>query len=109
MNRRELLAATAAFPGAAWLAGCASAAAPAASATAAPPAPLAPFADTEAWWKALRDQFYLADGIFMNTGTFGASPRAVVEATIRHLMAFETVFHQQGVDEAKLLRLLGTL
>ena len=109
MNRRELLAATAAFPGAAWLAGCASAVSTTSASTSAPVAPVAPFSDSEAWWKALRDQFYLADGIFMNTGTFGASPRAVVEATLRHLMAFETVFHQQGVDETKLLQMLGTL
>lgn len=108
MNRRDLLALAALFPGAGWLTACAAASS-AASATAPDAAPLAPFADTEAWWMALRDQFYLADGIFLNTGTFGASPRPVVEATIRHLTAFETVFHQQGVDEAKLLRLLGTL
>ncbi|MEP6745214.1 MAG: aminotransferase class V-fold PLP-dependent enzyme, partial [Gemmatimonadota bacterium] len=57
----------------------------------------------------LRSQFYLADGIFFNTGTFGASPRAVVEATIAHLTAFETVFHQRGVDGAKLFRDLGAL
>ena len=112
MNRREILAASLAFPGAGWLAACA--AAPSASGTpsvapTAPSAPLAPFADTEAWWKDLRKQFYIADGIFLNTGTFGASPRAVVDATIRHLTAFETVFHQQGVDEAKLLSALGAL
>lgn len=109
MNRRELLAAATLFPGAGWLAACASASTSSASTPVAPYAPLAPFSDTEAWWKALRDQFYLADGVFLNTGTFGASPRAVVETTIAHLKAFETVFHQQGVDEAKLLAKLGAL
>ena len=109
MNRRDLLALAALFPGAGWLTACATGAGASGSPSPAPTAPLAPYADTEAWWKALRDQFYLADGIFLNTGTFGASPRAVVEATVRHLTAFETVFHQQGVDETKLLRMLGTL
>src|ERR1041385_2258370 len=95
MNRREILAAAAAFPGAAWLTGCAAAsssASPSASASLPGATPPAPFADTEGWWKDLRKQFYIADGIFLNTGTFGASPRAVVDATIRHLTAFETVF-----------------
>ena len=75
----------------------------------APVAPLAPFSNEERWWADLRKQFYIADGIFFNTGTFGASPRAVVDATIAHLTAFETVFKQQGVDGAKLFRSLGAL
>jgi selenocysteine lyase/cysteine desulfurase len=108
VNRRELLTAAALFPGAGWLAACAGASS-ASESTPAPRAPLAPFSDTEAWWRDLRRQFYLADGIFLNTGTFGASPRAVVDATIAHLLAFETVFHQQGVDGAKLFRSLGAL
>ena len=108
MKRRELLAAAALFPGAGWLSACAAAAS-SASASAAPAAPLAPFSDTEAWWRDLRQQFYVADGIFFNTGTFGASPRAVVDATIAHLTAFETVFTQQGVDGTKLFRALGAL
>ena len=110
MKRRELLAAAALFPGAGWLSACAAAASSAsASASAAPAPPLAPFSDTEAWWRDLRQQFYVADGIFFNTGTFGASPRAVVDATIAHLTAFETVFKQQGVDGTKLFRALGAL
>ena len=109
MNRREILAAAALFPGAGWLAACSAAASASGSATPAPAAPLAPFADDERWWKDLRKQFYIADGIFLNTGTFGASPRAVVDTTIAHLLAFETVFHQQGVDGTKLFRSLGAL
>ncbi|HEU4568995.1 MAG TPA: aminotransferase class V-fold PLP-dependent enzyme [Gemmatimonadales bacterium] len=109
-SRRDLLAAAVAFPGAGWLAGCAAAAAgPGAPAPEAELPPLPPFRDDEAWWRELRRRFYLADGIFMNTGTFGASPRAVVDATVRHLTAFETVFHQQPLDEGKLLRDLGAL
>jgi selenocysteine lyase/cysteine desulfurase len=109
MNRREILTAAALFPGAGWLAACASAASASGSPSAAPLAPLAPFSDNESWWRDLRRQFYIGDGIFLNTGTFGASPRAVVDATVAHLTAFETVFHQQGVDGAKLFRALGAL
>ena len=109
MNRREILAAAALFPGAGWLAACSAAASGSGSSSPAPHAPLAPFSDDERWWKDLRKQFYIADGIFFNTGTFGASPKAVVDATIAHLTAFETVFHQQGVDGAKLFRSLGAL
>jgi isopenicillin-N epimerase len=107
MNRRELMAAAALFPGAGWLAACAAGTSVTPSPW--PSAPLTPFTDTEAWWRDLRKQFYLADGLFFNTGTFGASPRPVVEATVRHLEAFETVFHQQGIDGAKLFRALGAL
>lgn len=109
MNRREVLAAAALFPGAGWLSACAAAASTASASTLAPAAPAAPFSNTEVWWRDLRNQFYLADGLFFNTGTFGASPRPVVDATIAHLTAFETVFHQQGVDGAKLFRALGAL
>ncbi len=109
MNRREILAAAALFPGAGWLAACSTASSVSGSPSPAPYAPLAPFSNDERWWRELRRQFYIADGIFFNTGTFGASPRAVVDATIAHLTAFETVFHQQGVDGAKLFRSLGAL
>ena len=108
MNRRDLLAAAALFPGAGWLAACTSVTS-SASIFGSPRPLLGPFVDNEAWWRSLRQQFYLTDGIFFNTGTFGASPRAVVGATIAHLTAFETVFHQQGVDGAKLFRALGAL
>lgn len=108
MNRRDLLAAAVLFPGAGWLAACTSVTS-SASISGSPRPLLGPFVDNEAWWRSLRQQFYLTDGIFFNTGTFGASPRAVVETTIAHLTAFETVFHQQGVDGAKLFRALGAL
>src|SRR5437868_10552634 len=82
MNRRDLVAAAALFPGAGWLAACAAASSAASASASAPVAPLAPFSDTEPWWRDLRRQFYIADGIFLNTGTFGASPRAVMDATV---------------------------
>jgi isopenicillin-N epimerase len=106
MDRRQLLAAAALFPAAAWLPACA----PARRGEVVPELPpLGPFIDNEAWWKSLRRHFYLGDGLFFNTGTFGASPRAVVEATLGHLRAFETVFRQQPVDGARLFRDLGAL
>ena len=104
MNRRELLAASAVFPGAAWLASCATN-----SPTPRTPRPLPPPRDDEKWWRDLRRQFLIADGIFMNTGTFGASPKPVVDATITHLKAFESVFHQIPLDSTRLFKSLGTL
>ena len=77
MNRRDLVAAAALFPGAGWLAACAAASSAASASASAPVAPLAPFSDTEPWWRDLRRQFYIADGIFLNTGTFGASPAGI--------------------------------
>jgi isopenicillin-N epimerase len=61
-------------------------------------------------WAVLREQFYIAPrGIYFNSGTIGASPRPVVEAVIRHMQAFETVFDAQGVDLAALRTAVGSL
>ncbi|MEO6068844.1 MAG: aminotransferase class V-fold PLP-dependent enzyme [Gemmatimonadales bacterium] len=112
MNRREILAAAALFPGAGWLSACAAAGSftsPENPSGSFQEAPLAPFVDTEKWWMDLRREFLIADGIFFNTGTFGASPRSVVGAAMSHFHSFETVFHQRGVDGAKLFRDLGAL
>ena len=61
-------------------------------------------------WAALRQEFYISPrGIYFNTGTIGASPRPVVEAVVRHMTAFETVFDAQGVDLSALRTAVGSL
>ncbi len=79
---------------------------------AAPPfVPLAPGRqDDEAYWRMVRSQFLISPrGIYFNTGTIGASPRTVLDATVRHMTAFETVFEAQGVDLEALRRSVGAL
>jgi selenocysteine lyase/cysteine desulfurase len=51
--------------------------------------------DDEAFWRALRRDFTIPDGeAFFNTGTLGASPRAVQEAVIAHLRQVDaTIAH----------------
>jgi selenocysteine lyase/cysteine desulfurase len=105
MRRRDLLRAAALFPAAAWLPRIG----PAAGAGAA--APLPPPSDDEAYWAAVRKQFLISDGMFLNTGTWGALPRAVLDAVEAHMRAFETVFHQSPFDvhalRAQLAALVG--
>jgi selenocysteine lyase/cysteine desulfurase len=61
-------------------------------------------------WAEVRARFTISPrGIYFNTGTVGASPRAVVEATEGHLEAFETVFEQRAADIAGLRAALGEL
>ncbi len=100
-----LAGAALAFPGADWLdrVGRAEAAEPF--------VPLAPGAEEdEAYWRMVRSQFLISPrGIYFNTGTIGASPRTVLDATLRHMTAFETVFDAQGVDLEALRRSVGTL
>ena len=53
----------------------------------------------------------MIDGLHLNTGTYGACPLPVLEATIHHLRAFERITTQEQVDgpalRASLERLLG--
>ncbi len=54
-------------------------------------------ADDEAAWDRLADEFVI-DGVHMNTGTYGACPLPVLEATIEYLRAFERIIGQDAVD-----------
>ena len=110
-DRREfvrsaaLAGAALAFPGAGWLSRVG------AEEPAEPFVPLAEDqADDEAYWRMVRSQFLISPrGIYFNTGTIGASPRTVLDATVRHMTAFETVFDAYGVDIEALRTSLGAL
>jgi isopenicillin-N epimerase len=100
-----LAAAALAFPGAEWL----EAAGLDRAHGSLPPLP-AGVQDDEAYWRMVRSQFLIAPrGIYFNTGTIGASPRAVLDAVVRHMTAFETVFDAEGVDLEALRRSVGAL
>jgi isopenicillin-N epimerase len=61
-------------------------------------------------WEALQHQFVI-EGVHLNTGTYGACPIPVLEATIHHLRAFERITRQEHPDlavvHADLERFLG--
>jgi selenocysteine lyase/cysteine desulfurase len=59
--------------------------------------PVSPPADDEVAWQRIKDQFVI-DGLHLNTGTYGACPLPVLEATIQHLRAFERIIGQDGID-----------
>lgn len=50
-------------------------------------------------WDAIAEQFVI-EGVHLNTGTYGACPIPVIEATIHHLRAFERITRQEHPDLA---------
>ncbi|HTT67657.1 MAG TPA: aminotransferase class V-fold PLP-dependent enzyme [Gemmatimonadales bacterium] len=105
MRSAALAGAAFAFPGAGWLDAAGQ------PGPAEPFRPLPPDAvDDEVYWRRVRDQFLLSPGgIYLNTGTVGASPRMVLDAVVNHMTALETVFDARGVDLEALRRSVGTL
>jgi selenocysteine lyase/cysteine desulfurase len=91
LSRRDLLRVAAAVPA---YAGLRHASLPArAAASWSRPASV----DDEAAWNRLADEFVI-DGVHMNTGTYGACPLPVLDATIEYLRAFERIIGQEAVD-----------
>jgi isopenicillin-N epimerase len=105
LSRRDLLGLAALLPGFSGLAHAAPAC-PSASGS----VPHAPRVDDEAAWERIKAQFVI-DGLHLNTGTIGACPLPVLEATIHHLRAFERITTPEHVNmpalHLALERLLG--
>lgn len=91
LTRRDLLALAAALPG---FTGLAHAALPP---RAVAPLPRHPGPDDEAAWERIAAEFVI-EGTHLNTGTYGACPLPVLDATIHHLRAFERMIGQESVD-----------
>lgn len=63
--------------------------------------PRAPAVDSEPEWERIAREFVI-EGMHLNTGTYGACPIPVLEATIHHLRAFERITRQEHPDLASL-------
>ena len=104
ISRRDLLALGAALPAFGGLAGLAG------RRPALPPPRSRRRGDGAPDWEALQAEFVI-DGLHLNTGTYGACPLPVLEATIHHLRAFERITRQEHPDldalHAALERFLG--
>jgi selenocysteine lyase/cysteine desulfurase len=59
--------------------------------------PYAPAAADEPEWERIAREFVI-EGMHLNTGTYGACPIPVLEATIHHLRAFERITRQEHPD-----------
>ncbi|MGH7523819.1 MAG: aminotransferase class V-fold PLP-dependent enzyme, partial [Gemmatimonadales bacterium] len=59
--------------------------------------PRRPSPDDEAAWERIKREFVI-DGLHLNTGTIGACPLPVLDATIEHLRAFERIIGQEAID-----------
>ena len=91
LSRRELLRLAAALPAFTGLAAARLPPRPAG------PLPFDPSPDDEAAWERIKGEFVI-DGLHLNTGTIGACPLPVLDATIQHLRAFERIIGQEGID-----------
>ena len=49
-----------------------------------------------AWQRIARE--FVIDGLHLNTGTYGACPLPVLDATFQHMRAFERIVGQEGFD-----------
>jgi len=92
LTRRELLALGAMVPG---FRGLAHARLPSERPSGERPPRWPPAGEPD--WEALQHQFVIA-GTHLNTGTYGACPIPVLEATIHHLRAFERITRQEHPD-----------
>ncbi|MES1258981.1 MAG: aminotransferase class V-fold PLP-dependent enzyme [Gemmatimonadota bacterium] len=74
------------------------------------PLPWQPAPDDEAAWERIKNEFVI-DGLHLNTGTYGACPLPVMDATFQHMRAFERMIGQEGIDmvafKADLEKFLG--
>lgn len=61
------------------------------------PLPFNPGPEDEAAWEQITRQFVI-DGLHLNTGTIGACPLPVLDATFQHMRAFERIIGQEGID-----------
>jgi isopenicillin-N epimerase len=91
LSRRDLLALAAAVPA---FSGLARARLPQSSRE---PLPYQPAPDDEAAWERIKNEFVI-DGLHLNTGTLGACPLPVMDATFQHMRAFERIIGQEGID-----------
>lgn len=91
LSRRDLLALAAAMP---MFGGLRRTRLPRPQAS---PLPVGPGPLDEAAWERIKNEFVI-DGLHLNTGTYGACPLPVLDATIQHLRAFERIIGQEGID-----------
>ncbi len=61
--------------------------------------PGSPSVDDEERWEAIAREF-LIEGVHLNTGTYGACPVPVLEATVQQLRSFERITRQEHPDGA---------
>ena len=101
ISRRDLLRVAATFPAFSSLA---HARLPTTSRAA---LPFNPSPTDEAAWERIKQEFVI-DGLHLNTGTIGACPLPVLDATIQHLRAFERIIGQEGIDYPAFKRELET-